>query len=559
MKKSNSVSFLPSILSSNRIIKKRKKLNLGLFMTISDDMGFANKQIEKIDDIFKKDKENDKKFWQKHLSNNIYNLNGKTNHQILRELTQRFKLVKDNDITKVDFSKQPYLNNRQVNQILDGNKISKRVLEKAEIERKIKDKKTYLNEFISQTKSVSLNNLKMKLIGKERMKVAQKEKDYENALKYELRSLEKDIENFDKYKIEEKQQIKNDEITLNKLIQKNKILFEENKRQLHEYKFLVEEIIRYIKLIINYKTYASFVHTLLDDENKILTINLNEYINYKNWTEKDLNKYIKKALNELNLYLKEISLNEKTLDILSDNNRLELLFQIMEDNILQVFKQREAFEAEEKRIMEENMKIYDKLMNDYENNKAKYELYINELEDDKKILDKYNMDPESYDYYTEMNFLLNDLCHFVVDENSKEMKKSISQLNLTTDKTEDESGFYLRRDVNKCVEILTKKQFYVQDLITEIETYKQNDPELFRIIIGEVRINNRIKRREIEKQKNLKKELTKRENIIKKYRQNILRQKYKFREPIPYHIVQERKKHVVIYKPESTATNLLFY
>ena len=559
MKKSNSVSFLPSILSSNRIIKKRKKLNLGLFMTISDDMGFANKQIEKIDDIFKKDKENDKKFWQKNLSNNIYNLNGKTNHQILRELTQRFKLVKDNDITKVDFSKQPYLNNRQVNQILDGNKISKRVLEKAEIERKIKDKKTYLNEFISQTKSVSLNNLKMKLIGKERMKVAQKEKDYENALKYELRSLEKDIENFDKYKIEEKQQIKNDEITLNKLIQKNKILFEENKRQLHEYKFLVEEIIRYIKLIINYKTYASFVHTLLDDENKILTINLNEYINYKNWTEKDLNKYIKKALNELNLYLKEISLNEKTLDILSDNNRLELLFQIMEDNILQVFKQREAFEAEEKRIMEENMKIYDKLMNDYENNKAKYELYINELEDDKKILDKYNMDPELYDYYTEMNFLLNDLCHFVADENSKEMKKSSSQLNLTTDKTEDESGFYLRRDVNKCVEILTKKQFYVQDLITEIETYKQNDPELFRIIIGEVRINNRIKRREIEKQKNLKKELTKRENIIKKYRQNILRQKYKFREPIPYHIVQERKKHVVIYKPESTATNLLFY
>jgi len=559
MKKSNSVSFLPSILSSNRIIKKRKKLNLGLFMTISDDMGFANKQIEKIDDIFKKDKENDKKFWQKNLSNNIYNLNGKTNHQILRELTQRFKLVKDNDITKVDFSKQPYLNNRQVNQILDGNKISKRVLEKAEIERKIKDKKTYLNEFISQTKSVSLNNLKMKLIGKERMKVAQKEKDYENALKYELRSLEKDIENFDKYKIEEKQRIKNDEITLNKLIQKNKILFEENKRQLHEYKFLVEEIIRYIKLIINYKTYASFVHTLLDDENKILTINLNEYINYKNWTEKDLNKYIKKALNELNLYLKEISLNEKTLDILSDNNRLELLFQIMEDNILQVFKQREAFEAEEKRIMEENMKIYDKLMNDYENNKAKYELYINELEDDKKILDKYNMDPELYDYYTEMNFLLNDLCHFVVDENSKEMKKSSSQLNLTTDKTEDESGFYLRRDVNKCVEILTKKQFYVQDLITEIETYKQNDPELFRIIIGEVRINNRIKRREIEKQKNLKKELTKRENIIKKYRQNILRQKYKFREPIPYHIVQERKKHVVIYKPESTATNLLFY
>ena len=69
MKKSNSVSFLPSILSSNRIIKKRKKLNLGLFMTISDDMGFANKQIEKIDDIFRKIKKMIKNFGK-----NIYQI-----------------------------------------------------------------------------------------------------------------------------------------------------------------------------------------------------------------------------------------------------------------------------------------------------------------------------------------------------------------------------------------------------------------------------------------------------------------------------------------------------
>ena len=558
MKKSNSVSFLPSILSNSRQIKKPRKLKMGIFMTISDDMRFAENQIEKIDDILKKDKENEQKPWEKHVSNNIYNLNGKTNYQLLRELTQRFKIVKA-DVSKIDWSKQPYLNNRQVNQIIDGNKISKRVLEKAKIEKKIRDKKVYLNEFAAQTKSISLNNLKMKLINKERVKVSQKEKDYENALDYELKSLEKDIENFDKYKIEAKQRIKNEEITLNQLIQKNKILYEENKRQLHEYKYIVEEIIRHIKLIINYKTYASFVHTLLDEENKILSINLNEYINYKNWTEKDLNKYIKKALNELNLYLKEISLNEKTLDLLSDNNRLELLFQIMEDNILQVFKKREAFEAEEKKIMEENMKIYDKLMNDYEDNKAKYEIYLTELEEEKAKLNKYHMDPELYDYYTEMNILLDDICQFVVEDKNKEMKKSLSQLNLTTGKTEDESGFYLKRDVNNCFEIIKEKQFYIQNLIAEIESYKAEDPELLRIIIGEVRINNRIERREIERQKNLKIELTKRENIIKKYRQNIIRNKYKFKEPIPFYIIQERKKHAVKYKPESTSTNLLFY
>ena len=560
MKKSNSVSFLPSIIGSSRLLKKNHKNKSGLFMTISDDEVFVNKQIEQIDEIVKKDQENEQKQWKRLKLINIYNLNGKTNYQVLRELTQRFKISKKMDISKSDLNNQPYLNNRQVNIVLDGNKISKRVLEKVEIEKKTKDKKTYLNEFIRQTKSVSLNNIKLQLIRNERKKVSQKEKDYLKALEYEKKSLEYDIDNFDKYKIESKQRIKDDEITLNQLIQRNKFLYEENKKQSHEYKYIVEEIIRYIKLIINYKTYASFVHTLVDDGTKIMTINLNEYINYKNWSEDDLNRYIKKALTELNMYVKEISLNEKTLNVLSDNNRLELVFQIMEDNILQVFKKREEFESEEKRIMDENMKIYDKLMKEYENNKSKYEIYLNELKDEKSKLNKYYIDPELVDYFTEMYILLNDICDYVLDvDEKKELKKSVSETNLTNNNSVEFSDYYLKNDVKNCFELLKQKQFYVLNLISEIEMDKKEDPKLFRVVITEVKLNNRILRRKLEKEKIMKKQLSNRENIIKKYRQNILIQKYKFREPIPYHIIQERKKHVVKYKPGSTRTHLLFY
>ena len=560
MKKSNSVSFLPSIVGSSRMLIKKPKNKSGLFMTISDDEVFVNKQIEQIDEIVKKDQENEQKQWKRLKLINIYNLNGKTNYQVLRELTQRFKISKKMDISKSDLNNQPYLNNRQVNIVLDGNKISKRVLEKVEIEKKTKDKKTYLNEFIRQTKSVSLNNIKLQLIRNERKKVSQKEKDYLKALEYEKKSLEYDIDNFDKYKIESKQRIKDDEITLNQLIQRNKFLYEENKKQSHEYKYIVEEIIRYIKLIINYKTYASFVHTLVDDGTKIMTINLNEYINYKNWSEDDLNRYIKKALTELNLYVKEISLNEKTLNVLSDNNRLELVFQIMEDNILQVFKKREEFESEEKRIMDENMKIYDKLMKEYENNKSKYEIYLNELKDEKSKLNKYYIDPELVDYFTEMYILLNDICDYVLDvDEKKELKKSVSETNLTNNNSVEFSDYYLKNDVKNCFELLKQKQFYVLNLISEIEMDKKEDPKLFRVVITEVKINNRLLRRKLEKEKIMKKQLSNRENIIKKYRQNILIQKYKFREPIPYHIIQERKKHVVKYKPGSTRTHLLFY
>ena len=520
MKKSNSVSFLPSIFSKSREIKIKPKFNRNIFVTISDDLGFANKQIEKIEDIVKKDKENEQKPWEKKVFN-IYKLNGKTNYQILKEFTQRFKIIKNNDIAKLDWSKQNYLSNRQVNQILVGNKISKRVLDKMKINQKVSDKKTYLNEFISETKNISFNNLKMKLIANERKKVSQKEKDYENALDYEMKSLEKDIESFQLYKIGAKQRMKNDELTLIKLIQKNKELYEENRRQSHEYKYIVEEIIRYIKLIINYKTYASFVHTLLDQDSKILSVNLNEYINYKNWTEKDLNIYIKKALDELNLYLK--------------------------------------LEEEDKRITEENTKIYDKLMKDYENNKSKYAIYLTELEEEKKKLQKFNIDPELFDYYSEMFILFNDISIFIISDQEKQLKKNMSQSNLTTKQSEDNSEYTLRKNMNECIESLKQKQFYVQGLINEIELYQKEDPELLKIIVNEIKINNRINRRKKEKQKNIEKDILKRKNLVKKYRQNILRQKFKFQEPIPYHIIQERKKHVVKYKPDTTFTNLVFY
>ena len=560
MKKSNSAFFLPNILSISKQILNRQNANRHpLFMTLPDDMGFANKQIEKIEEIIKKDKENEQKPWEKELLN-IYKVNGKSNYQIIKEFNQKVKQTKKDEKSKVDWSKQKYLNDKQINQILDGNRITKRILEKINLQKKVRERKIYLNEFVTQTKDVSLHNMKIKLIGKERMKISQKEKDYENALDTELQNMEKDIDNFDKYKIETKQRVKDDQIALNKLILRNKVLYEENKKLSHEYKFLVEEIIRYIKLIINYKTYASFVHTLLNEDTKVFNINLDDYINYKNWTEKDLNQYIKKALDELNLYLKEISLNENAFDLFSDNNRLEILFQIMENNILQVFKQREDFEIAEKRIKEENMKKYNKLMTDYENNKSKYDIYLTELQEEKKGLSKYNVDPELFDYYNEMDILLNNFCYFVVsDEKKKEMKNSVSELDLTKRITKDEAGFFFRRDVKKCIEILREKQFSIQNLINEIEAYKKEDPELLGIVINQVKNDNRFERRQMEREKKFQQELAKRENIIKKYRQSILVQRFKFKEPIPYHIIKERRKHVVKFKPESTSTNLLFY
>ena len=138
----------------------------------------------------------------------------------------------------------------------------------------------------------------------------------------------------------------------------------------------------------------------------------------------------------------------------------------------------------------------------------------------------------------------------------------MSQTNLTSNSNNiniEDFEFYSEKNVNNCFETLKEKQFYTQGLINEIEMYKSEDPDLIRIIMSELRANNRFIRRQNDKQKEIQKEYEKRERFIKKFKQNSIRQKYKFREPIPYHIIKERRKHVVKYKPQSTTENLLFY
>ena len=565
MKKSKSAYILPNIISSNKKkIKLRNNNRLkNLFVTTLDDIGLANKQIEKIDEIVKKNKETEQKAWNRQILNNIYKFSGKSNYQALKEYSKRYKLIKKTDLSQIEWDKQSYLNKRQVNQILEGNKITKGVLQSLEITNRLRDKKVYLHEFVFQTKKIYIKNLKIKLLKNEKENLSKKENEYENALNYEKQSLENDIDEFDLYKIKTKQQLLNDETTLIKLNQINKILFEEAKRLSNEYNYIVDEIIRYIALIINYKTYASFVHKLLGEESDNFNLSLHDCINYKKWTENDLSEYVQKALTGLETYLAKISLNEKVLDVLSDNNRLEILFQVMEDNILKVFKEKEEFEENEKRIKDENMRQYNRLINVYENHKIKYNIYLTELKEERKKIQTTNIDPEQFEYNIYMSSLLEDICNFVlIIENKRKMRKSVSQINLTSNSNNINLGeyeLYNAKDVKNCFQALKEKQFYTLGLINEIEMYKSEDPNLIRIIMSELRANNRFLRRQDEKQKEIQKEFEKREKFINKFKQNSIRQKYKFREPIPYHILKERRKQVVKFKPQSTSENLMFY
>ena len=89
----------------------------------------------------------------------------------------------------------------------------------------------------------------------------------------------------------------------------------------------------------------------------------------------------------------------------------------------------------------------------------------------------------------------------------------------------------------------------MEDLINEINDEVKSDPRLTKIIMAQVRLENRIEKCEKEKKIKQIEEFNKKQRIINKIGQNIIREKYKFKEQIPYHIIKERRKHVVKYKP----------
>ena len=561
MKKSNSAIFFPSIPSTSNA-----SLNRSVFMTITDDVGFTKMQIDKINESIKNLKEKELKPWQKSINNNIYSCNGKTNYHLIKELNKKFKIIKnDKDIKSINWSKQNYYNKKQLNNIFDGYNISKRVINNFEVKKKCRERSFEMDAFISQTRNISLDNLKINLIKNEREKIQSKHVDYQKALDYEKKSLEKDVEDFNNFKLEVNTRLKEDEKILYKYIQENKLLFERHKQLSQEYKYIVEEIMRYIKIIISYKHYGIFIHKLLGGDSKVLNIKLDEKVNFKGWTEKDLNKYIKKVIKELNIFMTETTFDEKTVEILSDNKRLENLFKILEENILKIVKENAEYEKEEEKIMEEDMTKYNKLLSDYNNKKIRYELYLKELEQEKSKIKGLVIDPELSDYYSEMNKLLEDLCNYSCNINMglniNDINIGINSFNKTTSTNSNgtETEFFFGRSLKGAIQDLKKKEFLIEDLIKEIEEAQKKDPQLIKIIVSEVRRENRITKTNEERKIKQIEEFNKRKKVINKIEQNFVRQRCKFRELTPYHILKQREKYLIKGEKDTPDSNLLFY
>ena len=200
--------------------------------------------------------------------------------------------------------------------------------------------------------------------------------------------------------------------------------------------------------------------------------------------------------------------------------------------------------------MNENMKIYNKLKQDYENHKVKYGLYLKEYEDEQKKIKEIIANSEMNEHTSYMNTLLKEIINYINRLNKKNYHPSESIYN--------NPKFY-RNNIKKSINYLKKKECMIEELIDEIDGYIKEDKSLVSEIIEKLKTENMNKYRENEKRKILIKENINKQKIMEKFGQKVIKERLKFKEPIPYLILKGRKKLSIKKIPLSTRTNLLFY
>ena len=405
---------LPKLnMSKIKSLNTSNSVERDLFLTSTDDIGFAQNQVSQIDRNISIRKEHNMKLWDRPCNNtNIYSTSGRSNYSLLKELQSKF-LLEPNNLLNLNWKKQNYYLQTDVNSILESAEISKLVKTKYELKNKYKIRNNGLKSFIQNRKTMYLDTMLIDIIKNEKKKINKKEEEYANALVQEKENLNRDIKLFQDYSSKIGEENRNDEIKILKLIQENKNLVEISKRLSQEYNGIINEIHKYLKLIANDKSYASFMHKLLGGDHEILHCDLNENINFVDLKENNLFKFLKYIFSKMKNTLNDDDSKNKNkfFDTINSVNQpnLDIMYKIKEENILNLIK-------EKQRYMDEIAFI----KNNKENNTKEYQVKLNasqdklisvleDLDKEQKKIGLIRLDQENQNYSNFIEDLLIDI------------------------------------------------------------------------------------------------------------------------------------------------------
>ena len=538
-----------SHLKNNLINKKNRKYTSlvkrknSFSSAETDDTFFANSEVKNIDKKIIK-RINKCSIWKEKL-NNIYGMYASSNKkdiQNIRRNIREFELgTKDFDL-KAEINRKKYFPMEKVEIIFDATDIMNKMKKSLNNEKKsyqtfFRKNQADLNTFIIQNREICKKNFLIGLITNEREKIKIKEKEIQKDLEDAKKIFVKDEAEFNKFTQEKKVQFRKAELNLDINIRNNKILMEKIRKCSMEVHETESEIVRNIKGIILYKNYADFIHKLLG-KNKIVA-DLRGVKNSLQSKDKDLTSIARHVIKLFNFLLNSKDIPVKTEEI-NNPDLLTALFFSLEGNIIHQLKER------------------DEILKEKFNDKILFEKEIAILKE-KVESDQKKLDILTKELNISKNIYITDDYQERIDDASK-LIYEISEELINTQISQNKNKSPIDNVIDTNLAILKKTEDTINQLFEEIESIKNSDKgaeELFKTIVDEIKLKNKIQKykegREAmmisEEEKNLK-------YLQKNYRYRV---RGPIRYPPPYILERKKEKNDKEQKSQINEEEMIYY
>ena len=538
-----------SHLKNNLINKKNRKYTSlvkrknSFSSAETDDTFFANSEVKNIDKKIIK-RINKCSIWKEKL-NNIYGMYASSNKkdiQNIRRNIREFELgTKDFDL-KAEINRKKYFPMEKVEIIFDATDIMNKMKKSLNNEKKsyqtfFRKNQADLNTFIMQNREICKKNFLIGLITNEREKIKIKEKEIQKDLEDAKKIFVKDEAEFNQFTQEKKVQFRKAELNLDINNRNNKILMEKIRKCSMEVHETESEIVRNIKGIILYKNYADFIHKLLG-KNKIVA-DLRGVKNSLQSKDKDLTSIARHVIKLFNFLLNSKDIPVKTEEI-NNPDLLTALFFSLEGNIIHQLKERDE-------ILKE--KFNDNILFEKE-----IAILKEKVESDQKKLDMLTKELN-----ISKNIYITDDYQERIDDASK-LIYEISEELINTQISQNKNKSPIDNVIDTNLAILKKTEDTINQLFEEIESIKNTDKgaeELFKTIVDEIKLKNKIQKykegREAmmisEEEKNLK-------YLQKNYRYRV---RGPIRYPPPYILERKKEKNDKEQKSQINEEEMIYY
>ena len=512
-------------------------------ITQPDDKGFAQEQVDKLYQGIYLRSQLKLKPWEKNIFKNIYQSSGKSNHQLLQKLKMKInnssKTINVEDYTNNNYKDQ------QLKTISNSQEIAKQIQSNSRIRRKFKQHSTNIKTYTIQTKQICKNNMLSDLIKIERHNMQKRINKYEKALKNEILNLDKDIFKFEQYTTNEllKKNLKFK--YMNKIEINKKNLNEEYKNLIQEYHLLKVEIPKTLKKINDKKIYVNFVHKLFGGDPELSDLNLND-INFQNLSEPDLHSVTIKIENEMKKHKPEdnILLTSTDEELMGNINKLDIVFNFMEERILKTLEKNEKLRNEIISINEEGENEKKIMEKEIQEREKEYKNILLEYEGEKSSGEFISFSKE--DYINFMRKLYIELFECIKDINIKD-KSDIDEYNI------------LDKIIKPTLTDIKEKERQIDNLIIEMGKYSKDNKELFNRSVNKIKNENRVFKFHQERYNREIANTLRNENILEKINKIMITGKYKYKMQIPLHILNKRRNNLKQLKTEPSDIKSLYY